>query len=173
MSDMGDGAVRQGGDGVSGKARGDWVFDRFRPHRKGAAIEKKRIEPSPAPRIVVRRAILVRFVNCHRNSESDVQSADWPCLLWSADAPPWAQAACNRAAVPSPCAKRSAGKLTSGLSSGPDGPFIEEVNAPIIEIVPGADHSQPTAPDPIKDHGLREVSQPAYRSTDIGSNRSV
>ena len=72
--------------------------------------------------------------------------------------PPWAQTTCNRASVPSPGAKRSAGNSTSGLSSGPDGTFIEEVNAPIIEIVPGADHSQPTAPDPIKDHGLREVS---------------
>lgn len=65
---MGDVAVRQGGDGARGKARGDWVSDRFRPHRRTAAIEK-RTEPSLAPRIVVRRAILMHLVSCHRNSE--------------------------------------------------------------------------------------------------------
>jgi hypothetical protein len=44
-----------------------------------------------------------------------------------------------------------------------DGPFVEEVNAPIIEIVPGADHSQPTAPDPIEDHGLNRALPPCVK----------
>lgn len=45
-------------------------------------------------------------------------------------------------------AKRSAGKLRLALSAAPDGPFVEEVNAPVIEIVAGADHSQLTTLDP-------------------------